>query len=581
MAPSTLRSSSPNHWPLYTAYQQAIRHPKMYFDDPALKAGHAEIGMYGLPETYSGNFGCVFKYNMPNRDLKGLKCFSSYLKDREQRYAAVKEFHDRVPSSFLMDFEYRPNELFVEGQRYPLLMMEWIQGKALDIYIERLISGRGDPGPDLVDVASEFAAVVRALDEASASHGDLQHGNIMITNGGMRLVDLDGMFVPAISTLGAVEMGLRDYQHPKRDVTIFGPELDRFSALVIYLSIKAVKEEPELWDRYHEDLNLIFRAGDFKAPEDSEVFRSLLGMKGEVAQLTQALIRACESPPLSTPSLADLLGSASRPVPRRVESMTLVTDAAGREARRLDCGLRRIGLGRFAGALTFAVQNSGDEAAWITVSSNLPGLDVVGPRAFLVEPGGQKAVTCRVTITGPISPRLRPSLRISSGRWHKPETLSHLDVGLDIIAARLRTLEGTDLLEFQRRFEDLDARGGGATLPLVLENLGNVALRIETSMKQGWLRLNDADPIGLGPAEQRAVSLGVTLAGPPPLGAAASLLFRISPAAGGDMDIDESVRLQILDRPSRLADRLAARLPALRRLAGGVTQWAASLARRS
>jgi hypothetical protein len=579
MLTANRRSTTQTHWPLYTAYQQAIRHPKMYFDDPALKAGAAEVGMYGLPETYSGNFGCVFKYNLPNRDLKGLKCFSSFLKDREQRYGAVREFHDRVPSSFMMDFEYRPSELFVEGQRYPLLMMEWIQGKALDVHIDRLISGRGDPGADLGEVASEFAAVVRALDEAHASHGDLQHGNIMITPGGIRLVDLDGMFVPAIAALGAVEMGLRDYQHPKRDVTVFGPELDRFSALVIYLSIQAVREEPELWDRFHEDLNLIFRAEDFKNPARSEVFQILAGMKGEVARLTAALERACDLPPLATPPLTDLLQSAARPIGGLPEARTVVTDVTGREVMRLACALQRVGPGRFSGSLTFNVHNLSAAPNWVTVSSNLPGLDLAGQRAFLVEAEGQKSVTCAVSISGPLGPKLRPNLRISSGRWHTPESLSHLDIGLDIIAVGLRTLEGADIVEFQRRFEDLDGRGGGASLPLTLENLGNVRLRVEPSVKQGWLRLSEATAISLAPAEQRAEAISASLVGVPPMGAMASISFKIIPADGG-AEIEESVRLKILDRPTRLIDRLIERLPEYLPVLNRLAEWRLILRRR-
>ena len=56
----------------------------------------------------------------------------------------------------------------------------------------------------------------------------------------------------------ASEVGHQHYQHPKREAQHFDEKLDRFSSLVIYLSLLALAEQPGLWQEYHDE-NLLFR----------------------------------------------------------------------------------------------------------------------------------------------------------------------------------------------------------------------------------------------------------------------------------------------------------------------------------
>jgi len=84
---------------------------------------------------------------------------------------------------------------------------------------------------------------------AGIAHGDLQHGNIIMCNHELRLVDYDGMYVPAMKNFMASELGHPNYQHPARAPHHFGPYLDNFSAWVIYASIKALQVDPLLLDQ--------------------------------------------------------------------------------------------------------------------------------------------------------------------------------------------------------------------------------------------------------------------------------------------------------------------------------------------
>ena len=98
------------------------------------------------------------------------------------------------------------------GSWHPIVKMEWIDAVRLDRYVEQHF---GEPDV-IVGIADKFAHAVGTLDEAGAAHGDLQHGNVLVTQSGeLRLVDYDGMFVPALAGRKSHELGHPNYQHPK------------------------------------------------------------------------------------------------------------------------------------------------------------------------------------------------------------------------------------------------------------------------------------------------------------------------------------------------------------------------------
>jgi hypothetical protein len=118
--------------------------------------------------------------------------------------------------------------------------------------------------------------MIQALRHASIAHGDLQHGNVLVGSSGLKLVDYDGMFVPALLGKRGTELGQPNYQHPRRADVDFGPSLDSFSAWVIYVSIVALSIYPNLWQTFRGgDDCLLFRRADFEDPDSSRVIRAL------------------------------------------------------------------------------------------------------------------------------------------------------------------------------------------------------------------------------------------------------------------------------------------------------------------
>ena len=72
----------------------------------------------------------------------------------------------------------------------------------------------------IADFAGKFVRMVRDLSALNIAHGDLQHGNLLVTpSGEPKLIDYDGMFVPGLAKIGACEKGHVNYQSPTRTMS--------------------------------------------------------------------------------------------------------------------------------------------------------------------------------------------------------------------------------------------------------------------------------------------------------------------------------------------------------------------------
>jgi hypothetical protein len=231
----------------------------------------AALDRLGMPVVAAGQFAYVFKLNSAREGkAQAVRCFRAFLGDREHRYKVINKHLDMISAPYFANFEYDSQGIIVVGHRYPILVMEWIEGSRLDVYLSKTLDR-----PDvLYYLADMWLKILSGLRDSATAHGDLQHGNIIVANNVFRLVDLDGLWVPAMSGWQATELGHRHYQHPGRAAKHFNKDLDNFSGIVIYLSLISLAKKPELWDRYHDE-NLIFTKGDFEDPSRSELFSAV------------------------------------------------------------------------------------------------------------------------------------------------------------------------------------------------------------------------------------------------------------------------------------------------------------------
>ena len=286
-----------------------------------------------MPLVTSGQFAFVYKLNsIHSQNNYAVRCFRGYLGDRDQRYRAIQRHLESNPVSLLSDFTYSPEGILVAGRRYPIIYMQWIEGPTLDLYIDEMI----DRKDVLMHLSQEWLKLVTALRDSGVAHGDLQHGNIIVEHGALRLVDHDGMFVPEMAGWSSSEVGHQHYQHPLRDAQHFNADLDNFSSIVIYLTFISLIERPGLWKEHHDE-NLLFTKSDFLNPGASSLFAKIKEIGPEHRELAEILEKSAR--PGEVPCLLDLVSMKST-LPSWMSSVELESQTKTRELK-IDPNLRR------------------------------------------------------------------------------------------------------------------------------------------------------------------------------------------------------------------------------------------------
>ena len=309
-------SRAASKYPTPSAYQEALQFPQTAFADPELAAGEVRTNALGLPQPITGAFAAVFPVSTA-AGRYAVRCFLTRVERQQRRYRAVAEHLAAADLPYTVAFDYQPEGVRVGVEPYPLLKMAWVEGEGLAAWVERHL----DDPEALRTLAEAWRRLLRVLAAAAVAHGDLQHGNVLVTDGEggprLRLVDYDTVWVPALKGETAPEVGHRNYQHPDRTEADFGPELDHFPGLVIYTALQALAEQPELWARFSTGENLLFQAGDFYDPKASPLFDALRALP-PVRPLAEVLETACYLEPAAVPGLEEVLGGeAPRPRGRR------------------------------------------------------------------------------------------------------------------------------------------------------------------------------------------------------------------------------------------------------------------------
>jgi hypothetical protein len=294
-------------------YREALFNTERCFKDPVLVGGTPTLDALDMPKPISGAFGSVFTIRGRDGRRWAVKCFTRAVEDQAQRYRRISEVLAGVERPWRVAFEYVPEGVLCHGVWYPILKMEWVDACGLIPYVEDHL---WEP-PALADLAGKFARMVADLEALGVAHGDLQHGNLLVTiSGELRLIDYDGMFVPGLEDLGASEVGHVNYQSPSRSLATWGPTLDRFSSWLIYGSLVAVTHNPMLWRQLHADGDeaLLFHRDDFLRPADS---RALFALEHSAAAGLAPLARMIR--PLCAGDLAGVpaLDPSALPAPSR------------------------------------------------------------------------------------------------------------------------------------------------------------------------------------------------------------------------------------------------------------------------
>ena len=276
-------------YPLISEYIEAIKAAEDNFEE--LTNLRAVLGDDGQPVMTSGNFAVVFKMRDEGTGkLYALKCFTKEQEGRAEAYKQIAEELENVDSPYLVSIRYLDKELFVDTEQadeteFPVLLMDWVEGKTLDKYLRENL----DDKYALEMLAYRFSQLAQWLIPQPFAHGDLKPDNILVREDGtLVLVDYDGMYVPSMKGQKARELGSPDFRHPLRTENDFDEHIDVFSLVSILLSLVAISLNPQLLEEYGESDRLLFSEFDYVNIERSKLITTLLHMS-VVNELKQVL----------------------------------------------------------------------------------------------------------------------------------------------------------------------------------------------------------------------------------------------------------------------------------------------------
>ncbi len=259
-------------WPNPQDYAEAVQASGVNFMDEELKTGEVTMNALGIPRVATGMFASVYQFSKDQHQHWAVRCFNTKLIDQHERYKAISKFILADDLPYTVDFNYLEDGIKVNGYWFPILKMNWVDGLTLDTYIERNLNQ-----PHVLEnLRKEFRVMMAKMRQNDIAHGDLQHGNIMIANDEIYLVDYDAFYVPELKGRFSNEIGHPNYNHPQRRDKHFGPYMDNFPAQIIDFSLTILLEDSSTWKRFKGgDECLLFRRKDFLEPESSELVNFL------------------------------------------------------------------------------------------------------------------------------------------------------------------------------------------------------------------------------------------------------------------------------------------------------------------
>jgi len=278
-----------------TDISNSIKNAKVCFKDSTLKNGIPEM-FNGRPVCYSGNYGAVFKFQCGNK-RKAVRIWTkdlTIMPELPARSEVLSKKIHQLNNPCFIDFDFQSSGLLVNGQWTPIVVMDWCTGKTLkDAIVDNINNPNG-----LISIATNFLELTRLLHQQGISHGDLQHGNILINDDfSIKLIDYDSLYIPCKEFDRKIEeiKGLPDYQHPARMANKYANgKVDYFSELIIYLTLSALIEVPGLWKKYNvsnRDYSLLFDQNDFSDFRKSKIYSDLCLLSPTVKSLTLILAK--------------------------------------------------------------------------------------------------------------------------------------------------------------------------------------------------------------------------------------------------------------------------------------------------
>lgn len=251
---------------------------------PSLKGYEPVPGLLG-PEMYPGGFSVVFPFT-DGAHKKALRVWHREIPEIKKRTFQISSYLSSIQDlPYFIHYEYISNGLVCSsGIKLDVVLMDWAEGVTLKDYIDGVFKSSNavsEKEETLIVLAKSFYKLFIDLHNVSISHGDLQHGNILVKDADhISLIDYDSLYVPTMGAkVSQVTAGLSGYQHPLRKKIQYSDKTnDYFSELIIISSLVILSEFPDIWDEFSimdDDYSLLFSAQDYENFRESKLFNRI------------------------------------------------------------------------------------------------------------------------------------------------------------------------------------------------------------------------------------------------------------------------------------------------------------------
>lgn len=241
--------------------------------------GGCVVKRNGTTVRYVGGYCIVFPFER-KKGKCAVRCWHAGLNDMQSKVKKISEKLKCLKLPYFVNFQYEPNGVASTKGIQPIVIMDWVDAQPLKSYIRDNIKD----AQKIDKLAEDFFIMTQDFHRCEISHGDLQHGNIMVKkdDGSIVLVDYDSMYVPALKGYEEEIKGLEGYQPEARwKNKMLTPKADYFSEMVIYVSLKALSKCPHLWEKLDVENTetMLFSAEDIKSKGSSAIFNKLASIE--------------------------------------------------------------------------------------------------------------------------------------------------------------------------------------------------------------------------------------------------------------------------------------------------------------
>jgi serine/threonine protein kinase len=297
-------------------------------DDKELRAAELSLDWWsGQPYCVTGDSAVVYQL-ITKKQSFAIKCYTTDIPSLIEHYQQLQMFFYSRRNQLFVSPEIIPKGIQISKQRFPILKMDWVEGKTLRQYVSENIN---KPNV-LLETAHKLAQAAAVLRDYNFVHGTVNPDNVLVTKDVLKLVDYDFSFGAGIQ-MPLYRPAESLFLHPQcKDGSSLN---DNFAFHVLCTTLIVLAFEPQ---RLRQSDGLVFQQEDFKDREGSQLFAHLLQHPhGKVRETCQRLAEVLTMPPDDVPGVEP--GAVSTDIPLIAVPKWLKSDIGSQgETTALDHG---------------------------------------------------------------------------------------------------------------------------------------------------------------------------------------------------------------------------------------------------